>query len=86
MDVIAHINDYAFQSVLISSIETFPSEYINTKNETYKSNKKKKFSRCEGEAFGLLFGQRVISKKDFIFNVTLAVPMQTTVHEEDQVR
>ena len=86
MSVIVHVNDYAFQSLLISSIETFPSGYISGKPGTGKPLKKKQqVSQHEGEAFGLLFGQRMIKKNDFIFNVTLAVPMQATLHKKDGV-
>lgn len=85
MSVIVHIGDYAFQSLLISSIETFPSGYIGAKSGTGKALKKKAVSRHEGETFGLLFGQRMIKKDDYIFNVTLAVPMQATLHKQDGV-
>lgn len=85
MSVIVHVSDYAFQSLLISSIETFPSEYIGGGAGAGMARKKKKVSRHEGEAFGLLFGQRMLKKDDWIFNVTLAVPMQAAIHKKDQV-
>lgn len=83
MNIIAHISDYAFQSLLISSIETFPSRYIGGQSGASKSLKK--VGKHEGEAFGLLFGQRMVKKEDYIFNVTLAVPMQATLHRQDGV-
>ena len=86
MSVIVHVSDYAFQSLLISSIETFPSDYIRVRAGAAKPRKGKKTSRHEGEAFGLLFGQRLLKKReDLIFNVTLAVPMQAAVHKKDSV-
>jgi hypothetical protein len=86
MSVIVHVGDYAFQSLLISSIETFPSDYIGTKASATTKRNSDKTSRHEGEAFGLLFGQRLLKKRaDLIFNVTLAVPMQAAVHQKDSV-
>ena len=89
MSIIAHLNDAAFQSLLISSIETFPSDYIRARGKNRppadKPRKGKQISKHEGEAFGLLFGQRLIKKDDWIFNVTLAVPMQAAVHKKDRV-
>jgi len=86
MSVVVHVSDYAFQSLLISSIETFPSDYIRARAVATKQRKKKKISKHEGEAFGLLFGQRMLKKEeDLIFNVTLAVPMQAAVHKKDRV-
>lgn len=86
MSIIVHLGDYAFQSLLISSIETFPSEYIRVRTEATKPRKRRKISKHEGESFGLLFGQRMMKKDDdLIFNVTLAVPMQAAVHQNDMV-
>ena len=42
--------------------------------QRHRKNKQKH----EGESFRLLFGQRIMKCDDLIFNVTLAVPMQTT--------
>jgi hypothetical protein len=41
----------------------------------------------EGESFGLLFGQRLHRpmKNQYIYNVTLAVPMQTAMRTKDSV-
>jgi hypothetical protein len=86
--IIAHLNDTAFQSLLISSIETFPSAYIGNKDKKGKSTKSSKSSKAkkyEGESFGLLFGQRMMKEDDVIFNVTLAVPMQATKRKKDMV-
>ncbi|MBK1716810.1 hypothetical protein [Thiocystis violacea] len=54
MSVIVHLGDYAFQSLLISSIETFPSDYIRARAGATKPRKGKKISKHEGESFGLL--------------------------------
>ena len=86
MSIIVHLGDYAFQSLLISSIETFPSEYLRAGTEAAKPRKGKRISKHEGESFGLLFGQRMMKKEgDLVFNVTLAVPMQAAMHQNDMV-
>lgn len=82
MDIIAHLSDSAFQSLLISSIETFPSVYIPAPSA---NGQRAVASQHEGESFGLLFGQRMLKGDDIIFNVTLAVPMQTASRKEEMV-
>lgn len=75
MSLIVHIQDHAFQAMLIASIETFPTSYIP---QTEGTNIRQKNKRHEGEAMGLLFGQRFVKGDHLIFNVCLAVTMQAT--------
>ncbi|NEX22384.1 hypothetical protein G3480_19080 [Thiorhodococcus mannitoliphagus] len=84
-NIIAHLNDAAFQSVLISSIETFPSAYIGNNHASGEHARSSKSRRHEGESFRLLFGQRMLKGNDIIFNVNLAVPMQTASRKKDMV-
>lgn len=82
MSLIVHIQDHAFQAILISSIETYPSSYIP--QEVGKPKRLKNKSH-EGEAMGLLFGQRLIKGEHLVFNVGLAVTMQATDRAADCV-
>ena len=75
MSLIVHIQDHAFQAMLIASIETFPTSYIPL--EAGK-NARLKNKRHDGEAMGLLFGQRIVKGEHLVFNVSLAVTMQAT--------
>lgn len=75
MSLIVQIQDHAFQAMLISSIETYPSSYIP--QEIGKPKRLKNKSH-EGESMGLLFGQRLIKGEHLVFNVSLAVTMQAT--------
>lgn len=68
MAVIVHLAETAFISILVSSIESFPSKF--------KGSKKPKCVLHEGEVYGLLFGQRIEKNSDKIFNATIAIPMQ----------
>jgi hypothetical protein len=75
MSLIVHIQDQAFQAMLIASIETFPSSYLPPKPGKTKRSKDKPH---DGEAMGLLFGQRLLKAEHLVFNVSLAVTMQAT--------
>lgn len=68
MSVIVHLAETAFISILVASIESFPS--------TFKGRKKPKSVLNEGEVYGLLFGQRIAKKNDTIWNAAIAIPMQ----------
>lgn len=73
MSLIVHVQEHAFQAMLISSIETFPSSYLPPEPGKSKPRKNKLH---DGEAMGLLFGQRVVKGEHLVFNVSLAVTMQ----------
>ncbi len=75
MSLIVHIQDHAFQAMLIASIETFPTSFIPLDGS---ENIRKKNKRHDGEAMGVLFGQRFVKGEHLIFNVCLAVTMQAT--------
>lgn len=82
MSLIVYLQESAFQAMLISSIETFPSSYFPPepgKKKTVKDNPH------DGEATGLLFGQRVVKGEHLVFNVNLAVTMQATQRRADGV-
>lgn len=80
MSLIVHVQDHAFQAMLIASIETFPSSYLPP--EPGKARRRKNRPH-EGEAMGLLFGQRVVKGDHLVFNVSLAVTMQATERTVD---
>ncbi|MEA3641541.1 MAG: hypothetical protein VBE63_16590 [Lamprobacter sp.] len=81
MQLITHLADAAFQSLLISSIETFPSSFLPGRGQAAS-----KPLRQEGESFGLLFGQRLVKPDALVFNVALAVPMLTARRNQEMVR
>lgn len=85
MAVIAHLQDEAFQTLLIAGIETYPTGYLPAEPGKRKRRKPGKTQPNEGEAMGLLFGQRILKGDDFVFNISLAVPMQTAVRTKDMV-
>lgn len=82
MSLIVHVQEHAFQAMLISSIETFPSSYLPPAPGKSKPHKNKPH---DGEAMGLLFGQRVVKGEHLVFNVSLAVTMQATKRDADGV-
>lgn len=82
MGLIVHVQEHAFQAMLISSIETFPGSCLPC--EQGKS-KHRKDGDHDGEAMGLLFGQRLFKEDYQVFNVSLAVTMQATKRNCDQV-
>ena len=82
MSLIVHVQEHAFQAMLISSIETFPSSYLPPESGKSKPRKNKLH---DGEAMGLLFGQRVVKGEHLVFNVSLAVTMQATERKADRV-
>ena len=83
MSLIVQVQDQAFQAMLIASIETFPTSYLP--QETGKQ-KRLKNKLHDGEAMGLLFGQRLVKGKHLVFNVSLAVTMQATKRAADGVK
>lgn len=78
-----HIQDNAFQSMLIACIETFPTNYQAHEAVTGKKLKNK---RHDGESMGLLFGQRIIKGENLVFNICLAVTMQATQRDPSGVQ
>ncbi|MBF0103075.1 MAG: hypothetical protein HQK77_19425 [Desulfobacterales bacterium] len=62
------IDNTAFLSILISSIESYPSKFEGKKKPAGVSP--------EGETIGLLFGQRIEEEDHTTYNVTLATPIQ----------
>lgn len=68
--------------MLIASIETFPSSYLPPEPGQSRRRKDKPH---DGEAMGLLFGQRVYKGDYQVFNVGLAVTMQATERDADEV-
>lgn len=82
MSLIVYVQDIAFQAMLIASIETFPSSCLPPEPDGPKRRKDK---RHDGEAMGLLFGQRVLKSESLVFNVSLAVTMQATKRSADEV-
>ena len=68
--------------MLIASIETFPSSYLPPEPGQSRRRKDKPH---DGEAMGLLFGQRVYKGDYQVFNVGLAVTMQATERDADDV-
>ena len=83
MRLIVHIQDNAFQSMLIACIETFPTNYQAHEAVTGKKLKNK---RHDGESMGLLFGQRIIKGENLVFNICLAVTMQATQRDPSGVQ
>ena len=82
MSLIVHVQEQAFQAMLISSIETFPSSYLPPEQG---QSRRRKDRPQDGEAMGLLFGQRVYKDDYEVFNVSLAVTMQATERNSDEV-
>ena len=81
---IVHIQNHALQAMLISCIETFPNSYMPKENGQRKHSKKD--DKHDGESLGLLFGQRMLRDNDFmVYNVTLAVTMQSTERTHSSV-
>jgi hypothetical protein len=65
------LENNAFLSILIASIEKFPSTLL-PEGERLKSDKK-----FEGESYGILFGQKVAKDNgDIVYNISMAIPMQ----------
>lgn len=75
MNIVVYIDEQSFLSILIASIEAFPSKY--------EGSKKPKGVLPEGEVYGLLFGQKMRKAADMIYNVTVAVPMQIIEYRRD---
>lgn len=67
---VVHLEDKAFMTILLSSVEAFPTKYRLAMKNSQKGALK------EGEVCGLLFGQRLIKGSIEIKNVTLAMPSQ----------
>lgn len=82
MNLIVHLQEHAFQAMLISSIETFPTGYLPLEPGQTKPHKN---TRHDGEATGLLFGQRLVKGEHLVFNVSLAVTMQATQRKAGKV-
>lgn len=83
MNLIVHLQEQAFQAMLIASIETFPSSYMP---QEQGAKKRRENEPHDGEAMGLLFGQRVMKNEYLIYNVGLAVPMQATNRDPNWVQ
>ena len=66
--VIVYIGEAAFISILVSAIESFPSNY--------QYGRKPPGTTPEGEVFGLLFGQKISRGGSTVFNVTVAAVLQ----------
>lgn len=82
MGLIVHVQEHAFQAMLVASIETFPSSYLPPEPGQTKRCKNRPH---DGEAMGLLFGQRVVKGDHLVFNVGLAVTMQATKRKAGSV-
>lgn len=68
---VVYLENNAFLSLFIASIEKFPSTLLP------RSERLKNDQRLEGESYGVLFGQRLARNSGaFVYNVTMAVPMQ----------
>ena len=67
---VVYLTDTAFISILLSAIQSFPWKYER------EGRRKPKNVPPEGEAYGLLFGQRIETSRKRIFNVNIAVPMR----------
>jgi len=83
MSLIVHVQEHAFQAMLIACIEIFPSSYLPLNPGKTKRRKNKPH---DGEAIGLLFGQRVVKGDHLVFNVSLTVTMQATKRGPDEVQ
>lgn len=68
--IIVHLEDRAFMTILLSSVEAFPSKYRLGKSRSENGIPN------EGEVSGLLFGQRLTKGSKEVFNITLAMPSQ----------
>jgi len=71
-----YICEPAILSILVSTIEAYPSKYLG--------KKKPKGTASEGEAIGLLFGQRFAKRGESRFNVEIAVPMQIVMKKDSE--
>lgn len=81
---IVHIQNQALQAMLISCIETFPNSYIPEEEGVRKPSRKD--NKHDGESMGLLFGQKLLRENDYlVYNVTLAVTMQSTERTHSSV-
>lgn len=81
MSVIVNIQEQAFQAMLIASIETFPNSYLPPDPGKVRRRRDRPH---DGEAMGLIFGQRVFKGDNLVFNVNLAVTMQATERTPDE--
>lgn len=70
---LSYISENAFMNMLVSSIESFPTEYLSAEPGEKVDGR---LQKQEGEIYGLLFGQK-INKGDgsIVYNVSLAIPM-----------
>lgn len=81
MSVIVNVQEQAFQAMLIASIETFPNSYLPLEPGRVRRRRDRPH---DGEAMGLIFGQRVVKGDHLVFNVNLAVTMQATDRTADE--
>ncbi len=70
------IEEQAFMSLLLASAEAYPSRFRPD------MRRRPNGTPPEGEAYGLLFGQRILKGHDETFNVTLAVPIQMVMSRD----
>lgn len=71
-----HIEEKAFMTMFLASAEAYPSRFRPD------MHRRPKGTLPEGEAYGLLFGQKILKHDDEIFNVTLAVPSQIVMNRD----
>lgn len=71
-----HIEEKAFMTIFLASAEAYPSRFRPD------MHRRPKGTFPEGEAYGLLFGQKILKRDEEIFNVTLAVPNQIVMNRD----
>lgn len=67
---LVHIEEKAFMAMFLAAAEAYPSRFRPD------MHRRPNGTLPEGEAYGLLFGQKISKGDAEIFNVTLAVPSQ----------
>jgi len=71
-----HIEEKAFMTMFLASAEAYPSRFRPD------MHRRPNGTLPEGEAYGLLFGQKISKGASEIFNVTLAVPCQIIMNRD----
>jgi hypothetical protein len=69
-----HIEEKAFLAMFLASAEAYPSRF------RHDMHRRPNGTLPEGEAYGLLFGQKIFKDDDEMFKVTLAVPSQIVMN------
>jgi hypothetical protein len=74
--ITVHIEENAFMTMFLASAEAYPSRFRPG------MSRRPNGTLPEGEAYGLLFGQKLAKTDEEVFNVALAVPCQIVMNRD----